>query len=59
VLAQLFPGDAANLNAQADEAGMARLWGGVHFPSDIRVGLALGRRVAQRVIERAENDGSR
>jgi len=59
VLAYLFPRDATALNAQADEAGMARLWGGIHFPSDIRVGLALGRTVAQRVVARAQDDGSR
>ncbi len=59
VLAYLFPRDAASLTAQADEAGMSRLWGGIHFPSDIRVGLALGRAVAQRVVDRAQDDGSR
>jgi len=58
VLAYLFPRDAADLNAQADEAGLARLWGGIHFPSDIRVGLALGRAVARQVVERGHNDGS-
>jgi hypothetical protein len=47
------------LTAQADEAGMARLWGGIHFTSDIRTGLGLGRAVAQRVVERAQDDGSR
>ncbi len=59
VLSYLFPRDAAFLTAQADEAGMARLWGGIHFSTDIRVGLALGRAVAQRVVARAEDDGSR
>jgi membrane-associated phospholipid phosphatase len=59
VLSYLFPRDAAALTAQADEAGMSRLWGGIHFPSDIRVGLALGRSVAQRVVARADGDGSR
>jgi membrane-associated phospholipid phosphatase len=58
ILAHLLPRDAAGLNAHADEAGMARLWGGIHFPSDIRVGLALGRAVAQRVVERVRDDGS-
>jgi PAP2 superfamily protein len=58
VLVYLFPRDAAALTAQADEAGMARLWGGIHFTSDIRVGLALGRTVAQRVVDRGQNDGS-
>jgi hypothetical protein len=58
VLSALFPRDAAALNAQADEAGMARLWSGIHFPSDIRAGLTLGRTVAQRTMERAQHDGS-
>jgi PAP2 superfamily len=60
VLGHLFPRDSASLNAQADEAGAARLWGGIHFPSDIRVGLALGRAVALRVVERGmQDDASR
>ena len=58
VLAALFLPDAAALTAQADEAGMARLWGGIHFTSDIRTGLALGRTVAGRVVQRAQTDGS-
>jgi membrane-associated phospholipid phosphatase len=58
VLAYLFPRDATTLNAQASEAAMARLWGGIHFPTDIRVGLELGRGVAERVIEKGRDDGS-
>jgi hypothetical protein len=30
----------------------------IHFTSDIRVELALGRTLAQRVVDRAKNDGS-
>ena len=59
VLAYLFPREAPALTAQAEEAGLSRLWGGIHFTSDIRVGLDLGRAVAQRVIVRAQEDGSR
>jgi hypothetical protein len=32
------------LNALGDEAGMSRLWAGIHFRSDIETGLALGER---------------
>jgi len=39
VLAYLFPRDADIVHAQADEAGMARLWAGIHLSSDIRDGL--------------------
>jgi membrane-associated phospholipid phosphatase len=58
VLAYLFPLDAADLNALGDEAGMSRLWAGIHFRSDIDAGLALGRAVAKLTIEQAEKDGS-
>jgi membrane-associated phospholipid phosphatase len=55
-LSYLFPRDAQALNALADEAGQSRIWAGIHFPSDVRVGLALGRAVAQKAIERVQGD---
>jgi hypothetical protein len=57
-LSYLFPGDAQTFNALADVAGQSRLWAGIHFRSDVTAGLALGRAVAQKVIERAKSDGS-
>jgi membrane-associated phospholipid phosphatase len=57
-LGSLFPRDAQTLNALADEAGQSRIWAGIHFPRDVRVGLALGRAVAQKVIERAGDDAT-
>ena len=57
-LAYLFPRDADALNAQGTEAGQSRLWAGIHFRSDIDAGLALGRAVTQKVIERVGNDGA-
>jgi hypothetical protein len=53
VMAHFFPAEAAAIHARADEAGMSRLWGGIHFRNDIETGLALGRSVAQLVIEHA------
>jgi membrane-associated phospholipid phosphatase len=58
MLAHLFPRDAAMATERAEEAAMSRLWGGIHFRSDIDAGLALGRTVAAMVIERADADGS-
>lgn len=55
-LAYLFPRDAETLNALADEAGQSRIWAGIHFPTDVRVGSALGRGVAQKVIDLAKSD---
>ena len=55
-LAYLFPRDANTLNALADEAGQSRVWAGIHFPTDVRVGLALGRQVAAKAVTRVETD---
>jgi membrane-associated phospholipid phosphatase len=57
--AHLFPRDAAFFADNANQLAQSRLWAGIHYQSDIDVGLALGRRVAQTVIsERASVDGS-
>jgi membrane-associated phospholipid phosphatase len=59
VLGYLFPRDKDFFEAQANEAGFSRLWAGIHFRSDIEVGLALGRAVAEKAIERVRNDDLR
>jgi membrane-associated phospholipid phosphatase len=57
--AYLFPRDAAFFTDNADQLAQSRLWAGIHYQSDIDVGLALGRAVAQTVIDqRANVDGS-
>ena len=58
VLSYLLPDEAARFQAMAEEAARSRLYAGVQFPSDYTAGLELGRRVAERVIERARADGS-
>ena len=57
VLSYLFPNDAAKYAAMAEEAAYSRLVAGVNYPSDIDAGLALGRAVGQKVVERAMDDG--
>ena len=57
--AYLFPRDATSFTNNANQLAQSRLWAGIHYQSDIDVGLALGRQVAQAVIaERANVDGS-
>ena len=58
VLAYLFPDRADFYRAKAVEAGETFLIAGTQYRSDVEVGLALGRQVAQLAIERAMNDGS-
>jgi membrane-associated phospholipid phosphatase len=52
VLAALFPVDADEVIAIATEAGESRIWGGIHFRSDVVAGEALGLDVANAVIAR-------
>ena len=44
ILGYLFPRDAQALNALSSAAGDSRVWAGIHFPSDVTAGLALGPR---------------
>jgi hypothetical protein len=58
MLAYLFPRDADFFNSRAEELGASRIWSGIHFRSASESGLALGRAVAGKVIDRAMNDGA-
>lgn len=58
VLAHVFPDDAKMWRARAIEAGMSRLWGGVHWRIDVTYGLRMGRQVAGLVVAHARRDGA-
>jgi membrane-associated phospholipid phosphatase len=58
VLGHLFPGDAADLAAKAEEAMMSRLWAGIHFPVDNEMGATGGGLVGRLVASRARVDGA-
>ena len=45
VLSYLFPSDAAYFEAQKDEASISRLYGGIHYRSDLEVGKDHGKRI--------------
>ena len=58
VLAHLFPGRAAQFRARAREAGMSRIYGGIHFRADNEAGLGMGTRIGRAVVARARTDGA-
>ncbi len=58
VLAGLFPSNATDVMALAQEAGEARIWGGIHFRTDVVVGTTLGENVGNTVLTYAKADGS-
>ncbi len=56
VLSYVFPGSASEFTQMADEAGMSRLYGGIHFRSDIVEGRAHGARVGAYTVRAAQLD---
>jgi hypothetical protein len=52
VLARQFPSDAGVLEALANQAGEARIMGGIHYRSDVDTGKMLGDRVGEAVWTR-------
>src|SRR5207249_7209441 len=58
VLAYFLPAEAQSFQTMAEQAGWSRVLAGVQYPSDYYAGLALGRKVAEKVIAKAKLDGS-
>jgi membrane-associated phospholipid phosphatase len=58
VLSYLFPSGATYFNGQAQEAAMSRLYGGIHYRSDITVGLTQGQRIGEYTVRFAKTDGA-
>jgi membrane-associated phospholipid phosphatase len=58
VLAYLFPDKADDFRARADEAAQVWVQAGLHYPSDVKAGLELGRAVGALIVEWGKHDGS-
>ena len=58
VLAHFLPAEAESFQTMAEQAGWSRVMAGLQYPSDYHAGLDLGRRVAEKVIAKANLDGS-
>ncbi|MEA2763548.1 MAG: hypothetical protein QOD47_2832, partial [Gemmatimonadaceae bacterium] len=50
VIASFFPERATELTAMVTEAGLSRMYGGIHYRFDCETGQALGRSVAAFAI---------
>jgi len=57
VLGYFFPAERASLDAQAEEAAMSRIYGGIHYRFDSEVGLRMGRAIAALAIARENARG--
>ena len=50
VMADAFPEETGSLDAIVEEAGIARMYGGLHYRFDCEAGRELGRKVAEWVM---------
>lgn len=57
VLSALFPADQARLEAMAYEAGISRIYGGIHYRFDSDAGLAIARKVTDLALAVDAADG--
>lgn len=58
VLSYVFPDEEEKIRAKAEEAGMSRLYGGIHYRFDIEAGQEGGKEMGQMAVERGMADGS-
>lgn len=58
VLAYLFPNHADYFNAEANEASLSRLYGGIHYRTDIEAGMNHGHTIGNYTIRYALTDGA-
>ncbi len=58
VLSYLFPDQATYFNEQASEASVSRLYGAIHYRSDIEIGLDHGKRIGGYTVSFATADGA-
>jgi len=58
VLSYLFPSRRSEFEAAAEEASMSRLYGGIHYRSDIQVGKEHGKRIGGYTVRFARSDGA-
>jgi len=44
--------------SMADEASKSRLYGAIHYRSDIETGMNMGKMVGTKAVNRAKTDGA-
>ena len=58
VLSYVFPAAASDFDGMKEEASISRLYGGIHYRSDIERGKEHGARIAGYAVRFAQTDGA-
>jgi hypothetical protein len=59
VLGYIFPDEATSLQAQADEAALSRLYGGVNYRFSNEEGARSGTAIGKMAVDWASGDGAK
>jgi membrane-associated phospholipid phosphatase len=59
LLGYLFPRETEYYRRIGQEIGLSRMWARIHYRSDIETGWEMADKLFQKIIARAESDGSR
>ncbi len=57
LVSYMFPQEAARWQYLSEEAGLSRIYGGIHYPSDERAGSQMGKSIAALAIRRDQANG--
>lgn len=58
LLSHVNPSRASDYMSMADEASKSRLYGAIHYRSDIEVGMQMGKSIGGKAVARAKTDGA-
>lgn len=56
ILSYFFENEARKLKLLAEEASISRLYGGVHFRSDLDEGIELGRKIGKAIVDKLKKE---
>ena len=57
LVGSMFPQEAARWQYLGEEAGLSRIYGGIHYPSDERAGNQMGKSIGSLAIQRDQLNG--
>jgi membrane-associated phospholipid phosphatase len=57
LVSAMFPQEAAHWQYLGEEAGLSRIYAGIHYPSDERAGNQMGKSLAALAIQRDQRNG--
>jgi hypothetical protein len=55
ILSHFFPEESKQWNDLANQAGLSRIWAGIHYPIDIIKGEEMGKKIGQHILNQSKS----